>query len=60
MDYIFIPLGNFFQWTFGFLESLEMLPNNIFLFGGFFGLVYWCIRQGNYNKAAAKNPNQLK
>ncbi len=60
MDYIWIPIANFFQWTFGILESLNMTPNNIFLIGGFVGLIYWCMRQGRYNKEAANNPNQLK
>ena len=60
MDYFFIPLGNFFQWTFGILESLNMTPNTIFFYGGFVGLIYWCVRQGRYNKAAENNPNQLK
>lgn len=60
MDYIFIPLANFFQWTFGIMESLANTPNNIFIVLGFFGLIYWCYIQGRYNKKAANTPGQLK
>ncbi|HUP13366.1 MAG TPA: hypothetical protein VM187_14165 [Niastella sp.] len=60
MDYLFIPLANFFQWTFTFMESLANLPNVIFIVGGIFGLVYWCVLQGKFNKQAANTPGQLK
>lgn len=60
MDYIFIPIANFFQWTFTWMEALANKPNWIFITGGILGLVYWCVLQGKYNKQAANNPNQLK
>lgn len=60
MDYLFMPLAKFFQWTFGILETLANTPNNIFIVGGFVGLIYWCWIQGKYNKQAANTPGQLK
>jgi hypothetical protein len=60
MDYFFIPLAKFFQWSFGILESLGNTPNKIFIVGGFVGLAYWLWLQGKYNKEAENNPNQLK
>ncbi|HLP13553.1 MAG TPA: hypothetical protein VK177_16575 [Flavobacteriales bacterium] len=60
MDYFFIPLAKFFQWSFGILEALANTPNTIFIIGGFVGLFYWLWLQGKYNKEAANNPNQLK
>lgn len=61
MDYIFIPLGNFFVWIFdNIMEPLANTPNVIFIILGFVLMFIWLWLQGKYNKEAAKNPNQLK
>lgn len=60
MDYIFLPIAKFFQWIFNAMEILGNTPNNIFIVGGFIGLIYWCVLQGKYNKQAERTPGQLK
>lgn len=60
MYYLLKPLEDLFLWSFGILESLENLPNNIFIVLGFVMLGYWLYLQGKFNKEAAANPNQIK
>ena len=60
MDWLVYPLGDFFVWTFGVLEKLGNLPNDLFLLLGFAGMFYWLWLQGKYNKEAANNPKQIK
>lgn len=60
MDWLVYPIGDLCIWSFGFLEKLENLPNDLFLLTGFAGMFYWLWLQGKYNKEAAANPNQIK
>ncbi len=60
MYYLLKPIEDLFLWSFGILESLGNLPNNLFIVTGFVLLGYWLFLQGKYNKAADGNSNQLK
>lgn len=60
MYYLLKPFEDLFVWSFGILENLGNIPNDIFLVLGFVMMFYWLNLQGKFNKAAANNPNQIK
>lgn len=60
MYYLLKPIEDLFLWSFGILESLGNLPNNLFIVTGFVLMGYWLFLQGKYNKEAANNSNQIK
>jgi len=60
MYYLLKPLEDLFVWSFGILENLGNLPNYAFIVLGFVLMFYWLYLQGNFNKQAAANPNQIK
>lgn len=60
MYYLLKPIEDLFVWSFGFLENLGNIPNNIFIVFGFVMMFYWLYLQGKFNKAAANDPNQIK
>jgi len=52
---IFNGIGNFFQWTFTFMEGLGNGPNVIFWIIIFSLLFVWLRMQAKFNKEAEKN-----
>lgn len=60
MDWLVYPIGDFLVWSFGILEVLDNLPNNIFIIIGFILMFVWLKMQAGFNKEAANNPSQLK
>jgi hypothetical protein len=55
MTDIFYALGDFFQWTFRYMEKLNMLPNKIFFAIGFIAMLIWLWQMVRYNKEAEQN-----
>ena len=53
MYYLLKPLEDLFVWSFGIMENLGNIPNDIFLVFGFVMMFYWLNLQGKFNKAAA-------
>ena len=48
-DFVY-GIGDFLQWTFGILETLQNLPNVAFIILGFIGAGYWLMRQARYTR----------
>ncbi len=54
---IFSSIGNFFEWTFTYIQKLENLPNIFFIIIGFIALAFWLSEQTRYNKEARDSGN---
>ncbi len=57
---IFEGIAGLLQWTFQIFEIMGNSFNYACIALGFFGLLYWLIRQKKMNADAASNPNQMK
>ena len=52
---IFNATGDFFQWTFIYMEKLNMLPNKIFFVIGVAAMLIWLRQMAKYNREAKEN-----
>lgn len=55
MTDFFYATGEFFEWTFRFMEKLGMLPNFIFMAIGAIAFLTWMNMQRKYNREAEQN-----
>lgn len=55
MTDIFYAIGDFFEWTFIYIEKLGMLPNKIFFSIGVVAMLIWLRQMVKYNKEAQQN-----
>lgn len=44
MDWLFVPLGNFIQWTFQFIEMAGMNFNILMILVGTALILYWVLQ----------------
>jgi len=55
MQQISFAVAEFLEWTFGFITVLGWLPVTAFTLIMGFGLVYWLVLQGRYNRKAERD-----
>ena len=56
MYYLLKPLEDLFVWSFGIMENLGNIPNDIFLVFGFVMMFYWLNLQRKYNNDKKTHP----
>ncbi len=52
---LFQSIGDFFEWSFIYIQKLDNLPNYFFIAIGFIGFIYWMREQARYNREARES-----
>lgn len=55
MQEISFAIGKFLEATFTILPALDWLPNIAFILTLSFGMLYWLVLQGRYNRKAKQD-----